>query len=421
MVSRTVTFTFLAILHLNVKGEEGKCEHGDWGFASECKEGAEIKGPREWVATYPKCALPLQSPINIRNCGVTSRASVETAFDIEEEIEWTNTGHSIKAVLGNADGETGYMLTNSNKQRPHNIRSKDTFKLAQFHMHWRKNLDDKGSEHSINGRFYPLEAHFVTYNSRYDSFDDAVKDTKSKDAISVIGVMFDLSDDDHPGINQMIKVLNATAESKEEKPEGNKVFKDDKYALKNVDPCTFLPNGTCGVLPNFAYYSGGFTTPPCNAGTVVWIIATDTSFMSRRQLNFLQSNIYSTCEGSVEEELISKLGNARPIQCTEGRQIFHVRADPPANRNSRIRPCPRITSPCSMPNASLPLDCTEPFTIEKKERVMIAGISAIGVWGVVAIVYTLYKIKKTSTNSLQFSNPGFQSGDIQVGGDIQAE
>jgi carbonic anhydrase len=45
--------------------------------------------------------------------------------------------------------------------------------FEQLHFHWgsRNNI---GSEHVINGKHYPMEVHFVHYNEKYGSFDDAV-------------------------------------------------------------------------------------------------------------------------------------------------------------------------------------------------------------------------------------------------------
>ena len=62
--------------------------------------------------------------------------------------------------------------------------------FKQFHFHWGSS-DDTGSEHKVNGNFYPLEMHLVHFNSKYDNLVEALK---HKDGILVIGVLFKVDD-----------------------------------------------------------------------------------------------------------------------------------------------------------------------------------------------------------------------------------
>lgn len=58
--------------------------------------------------------------------------------------------------------------------------------FAQIHFHW--GYDDRaGSEHSVDRGFYPMEAHLVHYDSKYENFSAAASSGDPK-ALAVIGV-----------------------------------------------------------------------------------------------------------------------------------------------------------------------------------------------------------------------------------------
>ena len=40
-----------------------------------------------------------------------------------------------------------------------------TFEFAQFHFHW-GNSENKGSEHKMDGKAFPMEAHLVHFNTK---------------------------------------------------------------------------------------------------------------------------------------------------------------------------------------------------------------------------------------------------------------
>lgn len=78
--------------------------------------------------------------------------------------------------------------------------------LAQFHWHWRASSSDLGSEHSIDGKFYPAEMHFVTFKREYQDLGSALASGEPA-ALLVVAVFFELSNTDHPEMEQMIRVL----------------------------------------------------------------------------------------------------------------------------------------------------------------------------------------------------------------------
>jgi len=75
-----------------------------------------------------------------------------------------------------------------NGQRPYITGGlmKDRYDAIGFHFHW-GDFGMKGSEHTIDGKRYPLEMHIVHLNERYASLEEAVQ---YPDGLAVLGVMF---------------------------------------------------------------------------------------------------------------------------------------------------------------------------------------------------------------------------------------
>ena len=66
----------------------------------------------------------------------------------------------------------------------------DIYELIQFHFHW-GTANNVGSEHSIDGTFYPMEVHLVHRNSKYSTIAEALMNV---DGFAVIGIVFEEDD-----------------------------------------------------------------------------------------------------------------------------------------------------------------------------------------------------------------------------------
>lgn len=62
------------------------------------------------------------------------------------------------------------------------------YRFVQWHCHWAKN-NFNGSDHTFNGRAYPMECHFVHFREQYGSFQNAAL---QPDGIAVVGYVFDV-------------------------------------------------------------------------------------------------------------------------------------------------------------------------------------------------------------------------------------
>ena len=58
--------------------------------------------------------------------------------------------------------------------------------FSQLHWHWGGD-SSRGSEHRFGHKQYPAELHLVSYNSKYGSFSQALK---QRDGLAVMGVIF---------------------------------------------------------------------------------------------------------------------------------------------------------------------------------------------------------------------------------------
>ncbi|XP_046742630.1 carbonic anhydrase 2-like [Diprion similis] len=116
-------------------------------------------------------------------------------------------------MSGYGEGTNLVTLTNTGRtvkvRPPENVPSaflsggplKGKYKFFELHFHWgSSNLI--GSEHSVNGNFYSMEAHMVHYNEKYPNFEVA---SKKSDGFAVIAVFFEATNEaeqqDHPIIS----------------------------------------------------------------------------------------------------------------------------------------------------------------------------------------------------------------------------
>jgi carbonic anhydrase len=110
----------------------------------------------------------------------------------------------------------------------------ELYTLLQFHFH-------RPSEHLINGKNFPMEAHFVHRNTT--------------GTLAVIGVLM-ATGKVNPAFNKVVSIMPAV--------EGPAVKADAA-----IDPNALLP-----AKRSYYYYEGSLTTPPCSE-VVNWLLLTD--------------------------------------------------------------------------------------------------------------------------------------------------
>lgn len=208
-------------------------------------------GPENWASLSPEfaaCDATSQTPIDIVD--PASATSPEPTINYSKgAVEEFNNGHSVEASA--AEG---------------NSITVDGTKSALLQMHFHAK-----SEHTINGKYSPVEVHFVHKS------DDG--------ALTVIGVMIEEGSATNAVWAPFVKAVGT--------PEGT-------TAKTTFDWPAMLPASLKSVR-----YSGSLTTPPCSEG-VNWLVMDEPVTMSKAQIDAITA-VYSD--------------NYRPVQPLNGREV----------------------------------------------------------------------------------------------------
>ena len=192
-----------------------------------------------------------QSPIDISGAVSASLTPLNIYYDVKAKT-FLNNGHTLKAKM--KDGAKLY------------IDGKE-FKLIQFHFH-------TPSENTIDGKYYPMEAHFV-------------HSTKNGE-LAVVGVMFKIGKF-NPAIQKLIDNMP------------KKVGEEKNICQTNLKAKDLLPKSL-----EYYRFNGSLTTPPCSEG-VRWFVLKEPVEVSKEQVRAF-------------EKVMGK--NNRPLQDINARVIL---------------------------------------------------------------------------------------------------
>ncbi|MEM6256594.1 MAG: carbonic anhydrase family protein [Cyanobacteria bacterium P01_D01_bin.156] len=191
-------------------------------------------GPNQWgtlSADYHTCSDGRQqSPINI---DITQAIDAPVSFHYRPiPINLLNNGRTIQETV-----DRPCTLTLDNQ----------TYNLIQFHLH-------TPSEHTCNGRHYPMELHLVHRQPETG-------------ALAVVGVWI------KPGVEQ--SELTILEQQLPQQP-GDRI-----QTVDSIDPNNLLP-----AAKTLVCYQGSLTTPPCSE-EVTWLIMVNPIEASSQQIDVL--------------------------------------------------------------------------------------------------------------------------------------
>jgi carbonic anhydrase len=204
--------------------------HSNWSYSG--KTGPEFWG--DLKKEYIMCKIGKnQSPVDITGAVTASLTPLNIYYNTKAKT-FLNNGHTLKAEM--KDGAKLY------------IDGKE-FKLLQFHFH-------TPSENTINGEYFPMEAHFV-------------HSTKNGE-LAVLSVMFKIGKY-NPAIQKFINNMPKHAGEKR------------NICAANLKAKDLLPK-------NLEYYrfNGSLTTPPCSEG-VRWFVLKTPVEVSAKQIRAFES------------------------------------------------------------------------------------------------------------------------------------
>lgn len=257
-------------------------------------------GPSYWYKYADTCNGTKQSPIDIMTSTAQIMSGVTMSFSGYDSVSsgtftFKNNGHSVQVNTNNHD----MRVTKTDLPGANYI-------LEQFHFHWGK-TDNTGSEHKVDGMFYPTEIHFVHYNSaKYDNVTHAVKaGANDASALLVVGA-FGQVVASHESPMSLDKLIGLTA---------NISNNGESVQIQAFELGALLPNMT-GLIYT---YNGSLTTPTCNE-IVNWNIFATPIYVTETELNKLR-----VVHGHSESDTLDH--NYRPVQALNGRILSEFNAD----------------------------------------------------------------------------------------------
>ncbi|KAM7402814.1 hypothetical protein PAMP_018025 [Pampus punctatissimus] len=255
-----------------------------------------IYGPDEgWASAYPECRERNQSPINI----MEQDTKVSTEYQ-ELTLEGFDTESSNKTSMKNTGKTVAIMLKDDYFVRGAGLPGR--FKAEKVEFHWGPSNGSEGSEHSINGRRYPVEMQIYMYNS--DDFDSLSAALREKRIIAAMAVFFQVGGKDNPAVDPIIHGLKGVVHHEKE------TFLEP-FVLKDLLPSS---------LGSYYRYTGSLTTPPCSK-IVEWIIFSRPIYVSYKQLEAFYS-IFTTEQQDHVKSVEYLRSNFRPIQSLDNRHVF---------------------------------------------------------------------------------------------------
>uniref|UniRef100_A0AAY4A282 Carbonic anhydrase n=1 Tax=Denticeps clupeoides TaxID=299321 RepID=A0AAY4A282_9TELE len=244
------------------------------------------------------CNGTRQSPIDIVSSNLQPDSSLTgfnlTGFNSSALTKITNTGKTGKEMRLAGGGLPGEYVG------------------VQVHLHWGNKASSPGSEHSVDGRRYPMELHIVNTKSIYNG------------NLSVAA-------NDSEGLAALGFFIEATSET--DKPDSWKTL--TSYLPKIIEKSNFAdisPNITVYDLisavniSRYYRYLGSLTTPNCNEA-VVWTVFKEPIKVSQNLIDLFSTTVHINDSSS---QLI--INNYRHVQALNSRV---VKTQPSSNTGTR--------------------------------------------------------------------------------------
>ncbi|XP_060724133.1 receptor-type tyrosine-protein phosphatase gamma isoform X1 [Tachysurus vachellii] len=254
-----------------------------------------IHGPSRWALMYPECGGRNQSPINIpdEEALVSQQCQDLTleGFDVKSsnKTSMKNTGKTVSIHLKNDYFVRGAGLPGR-------------FKAEKVEFHWGHSNGSAGSEHSINGKRFPVEMQIFFYNSDdFDSLNTAIKERRS---IAAMAVFFQIGKNSNVAAEPIITGLKRVVHHEKETNLAPFILRE------------LLPSS----LGSYYRYTGSLTTPPCSK-VVEWIILSRPVYFSYHQLEAFYS-IFTTEQQDHVKSVEYLRNNYRPTQDLHNRLVF---------------------------------------------------------------------------------------------------
>ncbi|XP_055563485.1 receptor-type tyrosine-protein phosphatase gamma isoform X2 [Falco cherrug] len=251
-------------------------------------------GPEHWVTSSEKCGGSHQSPIDI----IDHQAHVGDEYQ-ELQLDGFDNESSNKTWMKNTGKTVAILLKDDYFVSGAGLPGR--FKAEKVEFHWGQSNGSAGSEHSINGKRFPVEMQIYFYNpDDFDSFGTAVLENR---VVGAMAVFFQVSQRDNPALDPIIHGLKGVVHHEKE------TFLDP-FVLRDLLPTS---------LGSYYRYTGSLTTPPCSE-IVEWIVFRKPVPISYHQLEAFYS-IFTTEQQDHVKSVEYLRNNFRPQQSLNNRKV----------------------------------------------------------------------------------------------------
>ncbi|KTF88554.1 hypothetical protein cypCar_00034791 [Cyprinus carpio] len=309
-----------------------------------------VSGDVAWpIIAEKNCNGTQQSPIDIITTNVQANANLTsfifTGYDDDTTLtEIKNTGTTIKVTL---DHE---------KMHVEGGDLPGLFASMQFHLHWGNGSFMPGSEHTVDGKQYPMELHIVnkfvhngsTILAALGFFIEATYDTGKPESWKTLTSY--LSDIANAGKFQAAKVATKVAKSlSQDFLAVPGLLAGDKACITQYMSMDDLLSGVDRT--KYYRYLGSLTTPNCKEG-VIWTIFKDPIKVSWDLIDLFSTSVYIKATDSP-----LMVDTFRGVQPVNGRivmsQVAGTRATGPVSQTASDWDVLDLSSDCQT---------TEPYT-----------------------------------------------------------
>ncbi|NXJ70189.1 CAH9 anhydrase, partial [Rostratula benghalensis] len=232
------------------------------------------------------CAGNMQSPININTAKTIFSPQLRPiqlsgySLPASSRLKLMNNGHTVLLELPESLAITGGYA--------------QQYRAVQLHLHW-GSPSVLGSEHTINGRRFAAEIHVVHYNTKYNSFNEAMT---YPDGLAVLGAFLEVGPRENPYYQEILEHLPKIQR------EGDEVL------VPGFNIAGLLPAN----LKLYFHYNGSLTTPPCFQ-SVKWTVFNQTMLLSYNQMLMLVTSLRNDDSKPLQS-------NYRQVQDLHGRRVL---------------------------------------------------------------------------------------------------
>uniref|UniRef100_A0A8C1WTS5 carbonic anhydrase n=1 Tax=Cyprinus carpio TaxID=7962 RepID=A0A8C1WTS5_CYPCA len=246
--------------------------------------------------TWPKiapqyCNGSNQSPINIVTASVQGNPNL-TSFNFtgfDDNSTFRDIKNSGESVVVNLDDEK---MT---------VQGGGLYNTVQFHLHWGNGSSSPGSDHTVDGKQYPMELHIVNVHSKYNRNVSAALAAEDSTALAVLGFFIEGTDEVNKpkGWITLTSFLTSIPNSGDEI-----VFLFIDLLIEGVDRTKYYR------------YQGSLTTPSCNEA-VIWTVFKEPVKVSHDLINRFSTTVFFKDESAS----VLNTNSFRGVQPLNGRVV----------------------------------------------------------------------------------------------------